>query len=285
MRAPVPLADAGFDLIGAAVPNSPVVLSVPHAGREYPTALLAALRVPATALTALEDRHVDAVALAARGMETLLVQRRGRAWIDLNRGEDERDPAVEEGVRPPAMLSAKLRSGLGLVPRRTGQAGDLWRRRFTAAEVTTRIAADHRPYHLALATLLSAARARFGIAVLLDVHSMPPLGPGRPRVVIGDRFGRSASPRLVACAMAAARDAGRTCALNTPYAGGHITARHGRPNQAIHALQVEFDRSLYLDLALDRPGEGLADTAKLLRAMIDALCKEACKATALLAAE
>ena len=91
--------DASFDTIGGldrdGAPLSPVVLSVPHAGRDYPAALLGALRLPATALTILEDRFVDAVAQGARTQETMLVQRRARAWIDLNRGEGERDPRVD----------------------------------------------------------------------------------------------------------------------------------------------------------------------------------------------
>ena len=91
--------EASFDSFGAAVPASPVVLSVPHAGRDYPATLPSLLRVPLPALRVLEDRHVDAVAHAARGDQAMLVQRLPRAWIDLNRGEDERDPLVDDGAR------------------------------------------------------------------------------------------------------------------------------------------------------------------------------------------
>jgi N-formylglutamate amidohydrolase len=264
-----------FDIIGSLdAPASPVVLSVPHAGRDYPLALRAALRVPLEALVVLEDRHVDAVARAARGGETLLIQRPARAWIDLNRAESERDPRIDEGAsasgRP--IDSAKLRSGLGLVPRRGGRAGDLWRRRLTDAEVVARIRADHRPYHAALAQALAAARRRFGIAVLLDVHSMP---PGHADIVFGDRFGRAAAARFVHRIEAEAEAAGFAHALNTPYSGGHILDRHGDPARGIHAIQIEWSRALYLDAALDRPGPGLPRVAAALGAMIDALADEA----------
>lgn len=270
-----------FDRYGDAFPASPVVLSVPHAGREYPLALRTALRVPMTAVTILEDRHVDAVALAAHGLglgrETMLVQRRARAWIDLNRSELERDPAIDEGAVPTALrqASAKVRGGLGLVPRRVAGAGELWRRRLDAEDVASRIRSDHRPYHAQLAQDLAAARARFGAAVLLDLHSMPTLGPGKPRIVIGDRFGRSAGTRFVAAIELVAQTAGYTVALNTPYAGGHILESHARPAGGVHAVQIELDRSLYLDPAGDGPGDGLAATAVLLRRMIDALADEA----------
>lgn len=278
-----------FDVHGAMLPDSPVVLSVPHAGRDYPSALLAAIRVPVETLRILEDRHVDQLALAARGDETLLVQRPARAWIDLNRAEHERDPKLDDGADPtrsPAM-SAKLRSGLGLVPRRIAAAGDIWTKRLSGDAVNARIMADHRPYHMALATLLAAARARFGVAVLLDIHSMPPLGaPGEAaQIVLGDRFGKSAASRFIARLEGEAEATGIPHALNTPYAGGHILDRHARPHSGIHAIQIEFDRTLYLDAAHDAPGPGFVGTAAMLRRMIAAIGDEALAGLPAIAAE
>jgi N-formylglutamate amidohydrolase len=276
-----------FDLCGSLeAPMSPVVLSVPHAGRDYPLALRTALRVPIEALTVLEDRHVDALAHAARRTETMLVQRPARAWIDLNRAESERDPKIDDGVSPmtqPAE-SAKLRSGLGLVPRRAGRAGDLLHRRLSNAEVIARIRADHRPYHDALSGALAAARSRFGVAVLVDLHSMPP--PGEAEIVFGDRFGRTAASRFIHRIEAEAEAAGLAHALNTPYSGGHILERHADPARRVHAIQIEWSRALYLDAAMDAPGPGLARAARTLRAMLDALADEACATNGLsLAAE
>jgi N-formylglutamate amidohydrolase len=268
--------DAGFDIKSGDTRASPVVLSVPHAGRDYPPALLAALRTPLQPPVALEDRHVDAVAEAARGARTAIVARRARAWIDLNRGEDERDPQVDEGARITAypVRSTKVRSGLGLVPWRGATVHGLWRRRFRDDEIAARIVADHRPYHAAVAAALNAARARFGVAVLLDLHSMPPLGGGAPQIVIGDRFGRTAAARFVARIESVAATT-HAVGLNAPYAGGHILDRHGAPSRGVHAIQLELDRSLYLDAALDRPGKGLAQTAALLVRVLAALEDEA----------
>jgi N-formylglutamate amidohydrolase len=262
-------------MIGPADPETPLILSVPHAGRDYPPSLCAALGVPLAALRPLEDRHVDAVAMAARLEESMIIARRPRAWIDLNRSEDERDPSIEEaGVaqRLPHR-SPRVRSGLGLVPRRAGGSGPIWRRRWLTAEIEARIEQDHRPYHRAVATLLARARQRFGIAVLIDLHSMPPLTPAgsAPQLVIGDRFGRSAAPRLVARIEDAARSLGLRAAMNAPYAGGHLLERHAAPASGIHAIQIELDRSLYLDEGLDQPGPGLSRTAAALRDMLDAV--------------
>ncbi|MDF7777293.1 N-formylglutamate amidohydrolase [Sphingomonas sp. AOB5] len=271
-------ASPSFVRHGPGEPVSPVVLSVPHAGRDYPLPLRAALRVPLTALRPLEDRHADAIALGAHEGETLFIATRARAWIDLNRSEKERDPKLDDGATMSAQpQSAKLRSGLGLVPRRAGASGEIWRRRLSDEEVIERIETDHRPYHEAVGAALAAARARFGVAVLLDIHSMPPLGPPArsPRVVLGDRFGRSAPARLVGRLEGVARAHGVACAANAPYSGGHILERHADPRRGIHAIQIEFDRSLYLDAQLDQPGPGLALAIRMLRSMIDSVADEA----------
>ena len=275
-----------FDLYGSPDPTSPVIVSVPHAGRDYPLALRTALRVPVEALMPLEDRHVDTLAQAACRTETMLVQRRARAWIDLNRAENERDPQIDAGAdrRALGLQSAKLRGGLGLIPRRIASAGEIWGRKLDGEEVMARIAGDHRPYHAALSEALARAHAKFGIAILLDVHSMPSLKSGA-QMVLGDRFGRSAASRFVSRIEAEAIAAGVGCAINTPYAGGHILDRHGHPARGVHAVQVEFDRSLYLDDARDMPGPGLNRMAALLRRMIDALADEALAPPSALAAE
>ena len=262
------------------------MLAVPHAGRDYPPALQSAIRVPLAALKSLEDRCADALALEAWRGETLFIVHRARAWIDLNRSEQERDPKVDDGAGLLGIpLSAKLRSGLGLVPRRVGASGDIWSRRLSSAEVTARIDEDHRPYHQALAEALAAARARFGVAILVDIHSMPPLASTEDaaRLVIGDRFGKSAGPRFVARIEDAARALGVPAASNVPYAGAHTLERHGSPRNGIHAVQLEFDRSFYLDGALDRPGPNFAAAVRLLRTILDALLDEALPGT--LAAE
>lgn len=282
------MAAPSFDRIGTIPPQSPVVVSVPHAGRDYPLQLRAAAAVPVASMLALEDRHADTLALAARGDETLFVQRRARAWIDLNRAEDERDPLIDDGARsiPAGAAATKVRSGLGLVPRRAAPGVTLWRRRLADDEVRQRIEEDHRPYHAAVAEALSAARDRFGAALLIDLHSMPPLpGPLSAQVVLGDRFGRSAAARLVHRIEGEVAAAGLTAALNAPYPGGHILSRHGRPTSGIHAIQVEIDRRLYLDPDFNVPGKALGTTAALLRRIIDAATDELLGGEYALAAE
>jgi N-formylglutamate amidohydrolase len=282
-----------YDLYGPEIPDAPVIVAVPHAGRAYDEALLASARVRPQVLRRLEDRWADLLVhpLIGRGY-CVLVARAPRAMIDLNRHERELDPAMVAGLPRDVQLqsSAKLRGGLGLIPRRLPGAHELWQRPIAWEEVRRRIDTIHRPYHAALAQLMRAARQAHGHAVLVDLHSMPPLPPpaaGRraPGIVLGDRFGRAASARLMTLATDVLAGHGVTAAQNHPYAGDHIVESHGRPAQDCYALQVEIDRSLYLDESLDDPGPGLARMQAAVAALVEAIAHEPPRAVYPMAAE
>jgi len=273
---------AAYDLHGPALPNGPLIVSVPHAGRDYPLELLALARVRPEVLRRLEDRWADLLAqpLIARGY-SVLVARAPRAMIDLNRHERELDPAMVTGLprELPLQSSAKLRGGLGLIPRRLPGAQEIWQRPLPWSEAQWRIETLHRPYHARLAQMMTAARERHGHAILIDLHSMPPLPPpaagqAAPGLVLGDRFGRSAATRLMTLAADVAAGHGVLTSQNHPYAGDHLIERHGRPERDFHALQLEIDRALYLDVTLDRPGPGLARIQGVVAAIAEALANE-----------
>src|SRR5689334_9710732 len=234
----------------------PVLLSVPHSGRDYPDWLIDMASGGRAALTALEDPLVDRLAWRAiqRGVGAV-VARAPRAAIDCNRGEEEVDPAVVDGVRQ-GRVTARARGGLGIVPARTQSHGFLWRRAITPAQLQERLDQAHRPYHLAIEDQLGLLVDRFGCALLLDCHSMPPPPEGVPPVVFGDFRGRTADAWISADAMGIAVRSGFEAGLNDPFAGGHIIERHAKPTNGIYALQVEIDRRCYLDAKLARPGPG-----------------------------
>ncbi|MGP1352596.1 MAG: N-formylglutamate amidohydrolase [Parasphingopyxis sp.] len=278
--------------LGPETVESPVILSVPHAGRHYPEHLLDQTRLGQNVLQSLEDRHVDGLVapLAEHGF-TVIIGNVARAFIDLNRSEREVDRAMvtPRPARTAVELTAKVRGGLGLVPRRMAAHGNIYRHPIAQSDLSTRIKQAHRPYHALLSDTLDAARRRFGVAILLDCHSMPPLRPARgsapAQIVIGDRNGRSAAPAFPARAVDTARREGFRTTLNTPYAGGHILGRHGKPERDIHALQLEICRSLYLDAAHDRPGPGFERIGAAVRAIADGLAEEALAPPQSLAAE
>ncbi len=244
------------------------------------------MRHPLAAQLRLEDRLVDQLgaAVARHCGARLLVADVPRALIDLNRRPEDIDWSMigPGGHNAPQsrspMPGQRWPSGLGLVPRRVPGLGELWRAPLPRALLEQRIAQVHRAYHDALTQELAAIRARWGVAMLIDLHSMPPLpapadGSSPAGLVIGDRFGQSCAGALVARAIEVCAISGQPAALNRPYAGGYVLDCHGKPGEEIHAMQIEVDRSLYLDEALDQPGPGFADAVELLNRMVIALAE------------
>lgn len=263
----------------------PVVIAAPHGGRAYPEALTDRMRDPAFASLRLEDRHVDrmADAVAAATSAALLVAHAPRAMLDLNRAPEDMDWSMVSDSAPPgtrhSAANRRARSGLGLVPRRLPGLGEIWKSRLTTAELDARIAGVHRPYHAALAETLEDVRDRWGAVLLIDLHSMPPLGlrhPGdRPtEFVVGDRFGASCSHRLSATALDWFARGGRVAVHNRPYAGGYVLDRHAAPARGIHALQVEICRTSYLDARLAEPSARFGSVARTLASLVRTLAAD-----------
>ncbi|MES2120692.1 MAG: N-formylglutamate amidohydrolase [Pseudomonadota bacterium] len=248
----------------------PVLLSVPHSGRDYPGWLVDMAAAGQPSLEALEDPLVDRLVWRAMGRGCgAVIARTPRAAVDCNRAEDELDPSVIEGARR-GRVTARARGGLGIVPARTHQHGFLWRRAISPRQLDERLDQAHRPYHRAIEDQLGLLMDRFGGAILLDCHSMPPPPEGIAPIVFGDCRGRTADPWVSAAALAIARRSGFDAGLNDPFAGGHVIDRHARPARGIHALQVEIDRRCYLDEGMSAPGPGFDSVANL----IDALAVE-----------
>ncbi len=283
------LAEPAFTLDAPHTPHLPVVIAVPHGGRAYPADLLARMRAPDLCRLRLEDRHVDQLgaAMAQATGAALLRAHAPRAMLDLNRAEGDIDWEMIEGprlARPVAAVAStatnhRARSGLGLIPRRLPGHGEIWRSRLPRAELDRRIAEVHQPYHQTLAEHLAAVRDAWGAALLIDLHSMPPL-PARdadtppPVMVLGDRFGASCHHALVSRGLSFFASEGIAAAQNRPYSGGYVLDRHGAPAAGIHAVQIEVCRSLYLDADFAEVTSAASVIAALLARLVIALGRE-----------
>jgi N-formylglutamate amidohydrolase len=237
--------------------TSCAVFSSPHSGAAYPPEFLRSTRLTALQIRSSEDAFVDELFAAAPASGAPLIAARiPRACIDLNRAPDDLDPALIAGTSR-RFLNARIAAGLGVIPRVVGEGRPIIQGKLSLAEAERRIAAYWHPYHARLRELVATARRSFGAAILFDCHSMPrdalnaaPLvGGRRPEVVLGDRFGAACDRAIIDATADLFVDAGFAVARNAPFAGGYITQTYGRPQQGVHALQIEIDRGLYMDEA------------------------------------
>lgn len=260
---------AAFDARVPADPPTPVVVSVPHAGTQ--TDPFAAALAPTLDVRCDADLFVDELYTeAARG--TFIRALLSRFVCDLNRDPDDVSPgAVPEHPAP------RNSDGRGFVWEVTTTGAPALARPLSLAEWKER-QAIHAGYHGALAEALTQARSKFGYAILIDGHSMPSVGraghadPGRPRAdfVPGDRVGSSCAPSLSRHVGEHLRAQGYSVAFNDPYRGGFITTHHGRPAEAVHAIQIEMRRDLYMDEKTFRP---MAEKMARLRTVITGLLR------------
>ncbi len=209
-----------------------------------------------------EDAFVDMLVGEAPALGLpLLAAEYPRAYVDLNRSCDELDPAVIDGLRR-SPANPRISSGLGVIPRVVSGGRLIYRGKVSMAEAEARIAEVWRPYHSRLEALMQDSLNLFGEAILLDIHSMPhealenvapKPGRSRPEVVLGDRFGASCNSEIVDRLEQAFVDQGLVVSRNSPFAGAFMTQHYGRPAQSRHAIQIEIDRSLYMNETMIRP--------------------------------
>jgi N-formylglutamate amidohydrolase len=255
-----------FEVLAPAVQTAPFVFSSPHSGRLYPPEFLAQSRLDPQTLRKSEDCLVDKLFrnVASLGAP-ILSARFPRAYLDLNREPYELDPELISEPLPEHANSQSIRvaGGLGTVARIVADGDEIYRERLSLRAVLTRIDQLYFPFHAQLTRLVEDTQHRFGYAILIDCHSMPssamtPGGGQRPDIVIGDRFGASADPRLSQLVRDTLLSLGYDVQMNRPYAGGYITEHHGRPAHGVHSLQIEINRGLYLNEKTMQESSGYA---------------------------
>jgi N-formylglutamate amidohydrolase len=286
-----PELDPPFEVVEPVRLACPLVFSSPHSGNVYPRRFLEATRLDETVLRRSEDAFVDALFGGATALGAPLIRARfPRAYLDLNREPYELDPRMFDGELPAFANTRSLRvaGGLGTIARVVGQAQEIYACRIPVGEALERIEKLYKPYHACLRGLIDRALQVFGIAVLVDCHSMPSgllrqgqtslfkLGdpPRRPDFVVGDRYGTSCAADFVDLVEYELRHRGYDVRRNKPYAGGFITEHYGNPAGEYHAVQIEVSRALYMDeravSKADRFAEVAADLAAVAAALADA---------------
>ena len=235
--------------------RAPVIFSSPHSGRQYQQEFMAASRLKLRKLRSLEDCYVDDLFdHVARQGAPFIKANFPRAFLDLNREPFELDAKLISPTLPTYANSSSLRvkAGLGTIPRIVADGSAIYRAPIQLPDALKRVDQYHTPYHDKLAEMTTQARRKFGMALLLDCHSMPSNTNIHHNnittdIVIGNRHTKSCDGEYLDIVAKLFKSLGFTVELNMPYAGGYITEHYGEPKNNIHALQIELNRGLYMD--------------------------------------
>ncbi|MEQ9260219.1 MAG: N-formylglutamate deformylase [Roseovarius sp.] len=218
--------------------DSPIVLGMPHTGTWLPEEVFEALN-PRGQELADTDWHIHRLYEGLLPGATVVRATFHRYLIDANR-----DPS-----------GASLYPGqntTGLVPMVDFDGAPIWQAEPDDAEIAARRKAYHAPYHAALQAELGRVKARHGVAILYDCHSIrseiPFLFEGRlPDFNIGDNEGRTCAPAITkAVEEVCAKAPGYTGITNGRFKGGWTTRHYGQPANGLHAIQMELAQSTYM---------------------------------------
>lgn len=222
-----------------------------------------------------EDAYVDELFSRAPHLGAPLLRAHfPRAYLDVNREPFELDPGMFSDPLPELYntTSPRIAAGLGTIPRIVAENKPIYRDKLTLEDARMRIEGIYMPYHAALQRLLSDSYRAFGVAILIDCHSMPRLPRSGDRasadIVLGDRYGSSCAPALIDLAETLFSSYGLRVARNRPYAGGFMTRTYGRPQHGTHALQIEISRHLYMNEVTLERGPGFSAIKQIVESLL-----------------
>ena len=257
------------------------IFASPHSGRDYPRVFLRRSVLNEHAIRSSEDAFVDQLVAAAPDHGApLLAARAPRAFVDVNRGAEELDPALIRGVAR-SSHNPRVSSGLGVIPRVVGGGREIYRGKISYGEAQARLEEHWHPYHGRLQALIEEARLLFGRSVLIDCHSMPHEAieslcrhrREKPEIVVGDRYGAAADVEIVERIEAVFVAEGFKVARNTPFAGAYTAQTYGRPSRGSHVVQIEIDRALYMNETELRPNGNFDAMRRILSRVIAELAE------------
>jgi len=207
-------------------------------------------------------------------------------FMDVNRKEDDLDPAVIEGEWPtPLNPSPVAIRGLGLIKTKSRYGEPMQEKKLTVAEIKERFDVYYQPYHRELKRIVDETYARHGMLWQLSCHCMSAIGApthadaGKPRAdfCLGNIGYTTSSKEFVEYLAAEIKKLGYSVTINTPYEGNELNRRHGAPAKGIESIMVEINKKLFMDTKTFRKTEGFAKLKADLDRLLKTLAGDAAK--------
>ena len=245
-----------FDEFNTGEIKYPLVLSSPHSGSLFPPEFLENSRLTLEELRSSEDSFVtDIIQKASDAGIPLLSMNIPRTFIDVNRDKIELDDTMyfDAPDNPGGAGSRRCRVGLGVIHRIVYPNKNIYDGLISYEEVQERIKNVYDPYHKRLKQLIDKCVRKFGFCLVLDCHSMPSLicnilnEEKSLDFCICTLFDESCPPQISEFLGVQLKKHDYRVEFNRPYAGAFITFNYCQPRKNIYTLQLEINRSLYMN--------------------------------------
>lgn len=220
--------------------QSPLILGMPHGGTYLPADIFARLNDNGKIL-ADTDWHIDRLYQDLVPDATVVKATFHRYVIDANRD-------------PKGVSLYPEQNTTTLCPLTDFDGKEIWQQGQEPSqdEMEQRAQNFHRPYHQALANEIERVKAIHGYAILFDCHSIrskiPFLFEGiLPTFNIGTNKGQTCADQIEKITTDICQNAGDfNNVVNGRFKGGWTTRHYGRPQNDVHAIQMELAQSAYM---------------------------------------
>jgi len=229
----------------------PIIISIPHSGTLYSNIFLKNILLSKKELQFSEDNYVDKVLEKVLSQDVSYVKANfPRSFIDVNRSPLELDSLMVSSNIPiiDEFNLTKVKSGIGVIHRVSYYGNEIYDHLLTRREIVKRLLNNYFPYHNALKLLIKNAKKINNRVLVLDFHSMPSrFLDNSVDIVIGNNFNLSCNETISNKIINYFYDYNYSLSINDPYSGGFITKFYGKPMDRINILQIEINRSLYMN--------------------------------------
>ena len=234
-------------------PKNPVLITVPHAGSFYPELFKKYIKLELDKIRKIEDYQSDKILkLIKKDNADILIAKCSRAVVDLNRSRKSIDNDLFNGVVINEQQDEKkmISYGLGVFPKIISNKL-IFKAKLPTSYARKMLEKYYDPFHKSLSNQLDFLLKKFGFCYHFDLHTMPSHALNhfkvKPHIVLGNNFGKSSSKNLIYNIKNCFEKFGLKVEINNPYAGGYITRHYGNPLVGIETIQIEINRSLYMD--------------------------------------
>ncbi|MDI2113738.1 N-formylglutamate amidohydrolase [Commensalibacter nepenthis] len=258
----------------------PILISSPHSGIEYDSHLLSSCRVPLNELRKSEDSYIHLLLKdVTQYRVTFLQASLPRIFCDLNREAWELDPDLFKDPLPEwcHTNSPQVKRGLGTVHKISSSGKQIYKYYLSFPKIKERIETYWFSYHQQIQNFIQKSSKENGGCIILDMHSMPSMlkrNPYYADIVLGDGFSETCSPALINNSQKFFTEKGFKVSKNIPYAGGYITRHYGNPRQNIHVMQIEINKSIYMNENSFELQDGFYLLKQQLNEYIEWLCSQ-----------
>lgn len=219
--------------------DGPIVLGLPHTGTFFPHEIFARLNDSGQTLSDT-DWHIHQLYDGLLPGATTVRATFHRYVVDANRD-------------PSGVSLYPGQNTTGLVPLSDFDGTPIWTTEPDASEIKARRAEFHAAYHAALDAEMRRVRDLNGVAILYDCHSIRSVIPHLfddtlPDFNIGTNHGTTCAPDIESTVAQICQSApGYSTVINGRFKGGWTTRHYGRPDEGMHAIQMELAQSTHLE--------------------------------------